>query len=335
MMSDDEDDDGKKDYDDIEKYTLEHNLIIPDFFGITDRSYFSIPLPYGLNMAYNAGRAISRAGRGEYTPGEATSTIFGTALNALNPLGDLEVVDGGGVEGWAKFVSPTVADPFIEVMQNKNYRGSPIYKENMPFDKTPLPESQLYWQTTSTIARSIADQLNTLTGGNKVRPGFIDMNPDIMEHWFDFLTGGVGTFVQRSAELPFRVSEEGGLTDELIRSVPFLRKAVGSTSSREDQTAYIENAKRVLLAGEELKKAREAGDAQWARDTIANYGTELRLLGLIRNTETALKKISGQRNEVSASVSLPEERKRELLDALDQRKEMLIQRANRAMADLQ
>lgn len=335
MMSDDEDDDGKKDYDDIPRYTLEHNLIIPDIFGITDRSYFSIPLPYGLNMAVNAGRAVSRTTRGAYSPGEATVSIFGTALNALNPIGDLEVNDGGGVEGWVKFVMPTVADPIIELTENENYRGSPIYKENMPFDKTPLPESQLYWQTTSTIARSIADQLNTLTGGNKVRPGFVDINPDVMEYWFEFLTGGVGRFVQRSAELPFRIQEEGGLTDELIGNVPFLRKTVGSTSSREDQTAYIENAKRVLLAGEELKRAREAGDVQWARETVSNYGAELRLLGLVRNTETALKKISSQRNQITASVSLSEDRKRELLDALDQRKEMLIQRANKMMAELQ
>ena len=45
-----------------------------------------IPLGYGLNMAVNTGRALSRLARGEYTAGEATNTILATMTEMINPL---------------------------------------------------------------------------------------------------------------------------------------------------------------------------------------------------------------------------------------------------------
>ncbi len=42
-----EDDDETLQYDKIPDYILEHNLILPDPFGFTDRSYIAIPMPYG------------------------------------------------------------------------------------------------------------------------------------------------------------------------------------------------------------------------------------------------------------------------------------------------
>ena len=322
----DDDDDGEKLYDKIPQYILEHNFILPDPFGITDRSYIAIPMPYGLNMAHNLGRAISRTARGGYDAGEATGSIFGTMLDTLNPI--------GGSESWANAVAPTIADPFIDIIQNEDFSGKPIFKENLPFDKTPTPDSQMYWQTTSPNAVWVANALNSITGGNRVRSGLIDWSPDVLEYWFDQATGGVGRFVQRTVELPQRVAE-GNVGDELVSNIPFVRKTVGSISTREDQSNYIERSKRVLMAGEELKQAREAGDAKWARDTIQNYGQELRLLGLVKNTETALKKVSKMRNEVLNNTRLPEDRKRAILDALDEKKKALIDRANRALLTIE
>ena len=62
-----EDEDGNLIYDKIPDYTLEHNLILPDLVGVTDRSFITIPFPYGFNMAFNTGRSLSRWSRGAYT----------------------------------------------------------------------------------------------------------------------------------------------------------------------------------------------------------------------------------------------------------------------------
>lgn len=324
LLSDD-DDDGRKLYDKIPDYVLEHNFVLPDPFGFTDRSYISIPMPYGLNMAHNAGRAISRAMRGQYSAGEATSTIFGTAVDALNPI--------GGFESWANFFAPTVVDPFVDIVENRDFADKPIFKESLPFDRTPAPDSQQYWSTTSPSAVWLANTMNELTGGNEVRPGLIDWSPDIMEFWFDYLTGGVGRFVQRSFELPMTVAEEG-VSDELVRNIPFVRRTIGSVSDREDMGEYIEGAKRVLMAGEELNRARETGDAEWARQIMREYGREIRLIGPIRSLDAALRKIATQRNQIMDNPNMPEQQKRLILDRLDERKQMILSRANALLRGL-
>jgi hypothetical protein len=323
-MLSDEDEDGEKIYDKIPQYVLEHNFILPDVFGITDRSYISIPMPYGLNMAHNLGRAVSRAARGGYDAGEATSTIFGTIGDTLNPI--------GGAESWANLVAPTVADPFIDILENEDFADKPIYKEGLPFDRTPAPASQLYWSTTSPSAVWITNNLNAITGGNEVRPGFVDWSPDVVDFWFEFATGGVGRFVQRIAELPFKVADEG-LSDEVARDIPFFRKIVGSVSEREDMGSYIEGAKAVLTAGEELKRAREVGDAAWAKETIQRYGKELRLVGPIKSLESALRETSKMRNKINANPNIPDEQRRVLLDRLEERKQMILSRANSLLRD--
>ena len=323
-MLSDEDEDGEKIYDKIPQYVLEHNFILPDVFGITDRSYISIPMPYGLNMAHNLGRAVSRAARGEYDAGEATSTIFGTIGDTLNPI--------GGAESWANLVAPTVADPFIDILENEDFADKPIYKEGLPFDRTPAPASQLYWSTTSPSAVWITNNLNAITGGNEVRPGFVDWSPDVVDFWFEFATGGVGRFVQRIAELPFKAADEG-LSEEVARDIPFFRKIVGSVSEREDMGSYIEGAKAVLTAGEELKRAREVGDAAWAKETIQRYGKELRLVGPIKSLESALRETSKMRNQINANPNIPDEQRRVLLDRLEERKQMILSRANSLLRD--
>lgn len=315
----DEDEDGQKIYDKVPDYILEHNFILPDPFGITDRSYISIPMPYGLNMAHNIGRAVSRAMRGEYDPGQATSTIVGTIIDTINPI--------GGTESWANFVAPTIADPFVDILENEDFADKPIYKEGLPFDRTPSPDSQLYWATTSPSAIWIAKTLNELTGGNEVRPGFIDWSPDILEYWFNFATGGVGRFIQNTVESPVTAFQEG-FSEELMRSVPFVRKLIGSVSEREDMGTYMEGAKSILTIGEELKRARETGDMEWAQDIVRENPVAIRLIGPIKSIESGLREISKRRNKIMASTQIPEGQKQLLLDQLDARKQALLARAN-------
>lgn len=325
-MFSDEDEDGKSEYDQIPDHILERNFILPDFLGITGRSYITIPMPYGLNMAHNLGRATSAALRGAKDPGEASMQILMNVLDTVNPL--------GGTESFYNFAAPTIADPFVDLVENKDFANRDIYKEALPFDKTPQPDSQMYWSTTSPSAVWISNMLNDMTGGNAVRPGFVDWSPDVLEYWFGFVTGGIGRFAQSSIEAPLTVMREG-VTDENVRQVPLVRKLLGSVSSREDTGEYIEGAKRVLMAGEELKKARETGDLEWARETIQNYGQELRLLGPIKSFEAALRKVSTQRNKIINNPNIPEDQRRLLLDRLDERRQMILSKANQLLGRLE
>jgi hypothetical protein len=320
----DEDDEGLKAYDQLEDYVLEHNFVIIDPLGVSERGYITIPMPYGLNVLYNAGRSISAVGRGKDTAGEATSNIFRTFVDSFNPI--------GGYDSFFKLAAPTVADPFVELMENKDFAGRSIFKEALPFDKTPAPDSQMYWTTTSPSAVWISNTLNSITGGNEVRPGLVDVSPNVLEYWFDLVTGGVGKFVQRTVESPLAIAEEG-FTEEVVRDIPLLRKVVGSVSSREDMGTYIDGAKAILTAGEELKRAREVGDAAWAKQTIQRYGKELRLVGPIKSLESALREASKMRNQINANPNIPDEQKKVLLDRIDERRQMILKRANSLIRD--
>lgn len=318
-----EDEDGEKQYDKIPDYILEHNLVLMDPFGIVgDRGYIAIPMPYGLNMAHNIGRASSRALRGAYDPGEAASTIGGTIIGTLNPL--------GGMETWANAVAPTVADPFLNIVQNVDFSGKPIYKDSFPGDRSP--DSQRYWQTTSPSAVWIANNLNSLTGGSSAIKGFIDLSPNVMEFWFDFATGGVGRFVQRTAELPSRIFDET-LDEEIYREVPFVRKLISSVSSREDYGRYIEKRNEILVAGEEIKEAIANGDRERALAARQRFAEELRYLPRVRAIDTAIRKVNQQMNMVRDSRSISEERRKEIMKKLDERKQFLISRGNIILKD--
>ena len=145
-----EDEDGNLIYDKIPDYTLEHNLILPDLVGVTDRSFITIPFPYGFNMAFNTGRSLSRWSRGAYTAGEAANSMEGTLYEIINPLGGTESL---------KTLLLLLLPIRLFVAQNFDYAGRPTYKEPSQFG-IGKPDSQLYWNSTTNTAKFIAKQTN-------------------------------------------------------------------------------------------------------------------------------------------------------------------------------
>lgn len=131
-------------------------------------------------MAYNFGRALSRRTRGGYTGAEATSTIFSTTLEAVNPL--------GGAESIGNLIMPTVVDPYVSLSQNIDYDGTPIYKEVSQF-AVGTPDSQSYWNSASPMSVATAQAINALTGGSTVRKGLADFSPDTLDYIFGYFTG--------------------------------------------------------------------------------------------------------------------------------------------------
>ena len=321
-MLSDEDEDGRLVYDKIPPHTLEHNLILPDPFGFTERSYIAIPMPYGLNMAHNIGRATSQTTRGGTTAGKATSSIIGTIVDVINPI--------GGTESFTNFAAPTVLDPFIDVLENEDYAKKPVYKEAAFNDLGP--NSQRYWSTTNPSSIWVSNMLNNLTGGTPDMKGFIDVSPDVMNFWLEYATGGVGRFVQRTAELPVRVYEEG-LDEDIFREIPFVRKIIGSVSSREDYGNYIEKRDKILVVGKEIKGALQSGDTERLQSARQNYAEEIRYLPRIKAIDNALRKVSSQMNSIRGNGRLPDDQKKLLIERLDERKQMLISRGNQILRE--
>ena len=330
-LSSDEDEDGRKDYDEISDYTLEHNILI-DTFGLTDDKYVKIPLGYGINSAVNLGRAISRVQRGEYSVGEASSSIFGTLLESISPIGGVN--EFGEIGDYLVTVSPTVIEPGVALLTNRDYDGSPIYKEGSQFG-LQKPSSQTHWTTTSDMSKSIATTLNNLTGGSDVTPGAANVSPDVIDYLFNYYTGAAGMFALRTYETPENIVE--ALADDyegdITREIPFVRKLFVNPSAFEDVGSFIENRDRVLYAGKELQFARQKGDRAREAQIREEYATELSVYGRLKALNNARNQLMRQKSQIERNPRISEDQKEKLIKRYREKINEIVKKANAVLRE--
>lgn len=321
-----EDDDGEKTYDKIPPHVLEHNMVFMDPFGISERGYFKIPMPYLMNGIYNWGRASSRAARGKYTMGELMSTGGMTMIDSLNPM--------GGSNSWLNWVAPSIIDPVVDLSMNEDFTGKPIAPPVSPYDNVGENRSQQYWNNTNPVYIKIADWMSQLTGrqGDYI-PGKMEYSPNQVEYAVDWITGGTGTFLARAGRLMY-----GGATGELpemeieATDIPFLRKAYGTITKRNDLQDYIEGRDQVLRVRKAMLDARKDGDNEMYLSIIQKYPKEYKIAARINAFENARKKIGTKIKKIKESKNLTEERKEEIVKSLKERQDTLVGRANEVMA---
>lgn len=319
-----EDDDGEKVYDKIPDYILESNLVFMDVFGLTERGYFKVPMPYLMNGIYNAGRALSRGMRGGYTPGEAFNSVTGTLVESLNPF-------GSGGNAFLNFVAPTVMDPFVDLYTNKKFSGAPISPPENPFGVSEK-DSQRYWNNTNPLYVTVADWLSTLSGSDgDYLGGKLEFSPNTLEYWVDFAVGGAGPFAVRAISSPWQATT-GSL--EEINDVPFLRRVYGNITAKNDLQQFIASRDKVMAVRAELKEAQKNGDAEHYTRIISQYPEEYRLASRISKIENARKKISGQIKKVRENKGLSEERKQEIIRLLKERQDELVGMGNSLMKEI-
>ena len=154
-----------------------------------------------------------------------------------------------------------------------------------------------------------------------------------MDYWFDFLTGGIGRFTKRTfVDVPTTAYAEG-LSQDLAREVPFVRKLYGTVSDRENIGIFVEKRDKVLRVAAEIKAAQDAGDRDRLLRAREKYAEEFTLIPRIRAINNAIKKISRQQNIVRDNVNMPDAQKQLILDRLDEKKQMLYARGNEIMKD--
>lgn len=330
-LSSDEDEDGKKDYDEVGEYTLEHNILI-DTFGLTDDKYVKIPLGYGINSAVNLGRAISRVQRGEYTVGQASSSIFGTLLESISPIGGVN--EFGEIGDYAVTVTPTVLEPGVALLTNRDYDGSPIYKEGSQFG-LQKPSSQTHWTTTSGLSKSIANTINDLTGGSEVTPGAANVSPDVIDYLFGYYTGAAGMFALRTAEAPSKVVDalKEDYEGDITREIPFVRKLFVNPSAFEDVGVFIENRDRVLYAGKELQFARQKGDRDREAQIREEYAAELSVYGQLKALNNARNQLMRQKSQVENNPRISDDQKEKIVKRYREKINEIVKKANAVLRE--
>jgi hypothetical protein len=236
----------------------------------------------------------------------------------------------------------------MSLKNNIDYDKTPIYREVSQF-AVGTPDSQAYWNSASPSAVGVAQFLNRATGGSTVRKGLIDWSPDSIDFIFGYLTGGVGVFVQRSANAGYQVvsgnvfrSFEDGLSSqelrEGIRQTPFVRRVLYSTSEREDTGMFIAKRNEVFIARKELQAAAQTGDPTEVEAVRDRYKDELKVYGIIRAINTKRQKLTTARNKLLRAdlkrLGIDEQERERRLEILDKAIQKLIQRGNAVMRDV-
>jgi hypothetical protein len=223
------DDSGRNRWDNVPPWVKERSLVFMD----RDESgkFTKIPLPYGYNIFNVLGNSISEMIHGG-KPVEAAVNLAVATSSAFNPLGNQSSKTPTGA--LIKTVVPSALQPGVQHILNENFAGIPIKPENYPFG-APSPESELYFKGVRPITKALTKNLNTATGGTINRPGKIDVSPEIIDHYYETYTGGLGKFVGNVVNLIYSGYTGGEVA---TRDIPFWNRFRGEIFDSVNLTRF-------------------------------------------------------------------------------------------------
>lgn len=315
-----QDEDSVNWYDKVPDYVKEHNLVImKSLFGGKAGEYWSIPLPYGYNMFYLLGSTAEGVTRGNLTASKAAGNIVGGMLGAFNPLGS---EDSKTLMGTLfKNAAPTILRPVADLWANENFMGTQIYQENFP-GGTPKPESTLGRRSTPEAYKAFANWLNTSTGGSQYRSGELDINPDKMKYWIDYVSGGMGRFAGKTIDAAAKTYN--GI-DIPPQQIPFLGKISGKIMPYADQQAMYDHIDELRQYNAELKSLSGADRAAFRN----KYSGQLSMNGITHQSQLQLKNLRKQRDEVYSDPTLTARQQADRLLMIEQNMKKVVDRFNR------
>lgn len=241
-------------HDKIDDGIKERNLIIMHHDG----SYTKIPLPYGFNIFKVMGDGMYEVVTGKRRVGETLGKVGLSVANAFNPLSSATL---------NQMLSPTITDPFVQLSENKNWRGSPIVPESKGF-QPQKKESSKYFSTVRPITKTITGALNDITGGTQVKAGYVDISPEVIDHFIDYMGGGTSRFVMNIFNGTYQLSK-GEVPN--VSNIPFARTFVGKPSDYRDTKIVYE------MADEAWKKEFTDKEVEKFKKAMKNAGKEGRL----------------------------------------------------------
>lgn len=284
-MAGDDDETGKNRYDMISQHEKATNWI----FMRGEGKYLKVPMPLGYNIFHNAGRLFSDAFNRK-DPRDASE--YGWSM-ATMVAGTFLPIGGPSI---AQVLAPSLLDPAIQVAENKNFMGGPVYRsDDAGFGKKdPRPAYTRYFDTTPDTWKQAAKAMNDLTGGDSVKPGLINVEPDILRHVYGALTGGPGRALDKSLD----TSQASARGEKLPPSrYPLAGRFAGEVGDREKNSAFFEEQKRVASATTQydyfLKERRRDLADEIAKDVgDGDVARGRRLMAEFKRTDKDVRQIN-------------------------------------------
>ena len=221
----------KDPYGELPDYIRRNNLCI----YVGNNKFVTVPLAIELRAFYSlgdlaAGQTFAKNVKSQRNMAMdavgCMSQLFPVMDFLNNPNYEKSLENGVGMT--TEGIAPTAIVPFIEWWLNNDWKGAPIRRTG---DKTELNPA---WQNAYNNVPARLVDLNKWVNAktNNIAPGNPEMkgnevldwatDPSMLNHFFGSWSGGMGTFVQRTAGLGAKATT--GKADEIeVGDVPFLR----------------------------------------------------------------------------------------------------------------
>ena len=297
------------------EFVRERNLVIPN--PLSDKGYFTIPLPLGLHVLPNLGRIPTEFALGGFkNPAEQVLKVAGLFADAFNPVGN------SGLS--MQTLVPTVLDPLAALAENQDFAGRAIAKESF----NPItPGHALARDTATAHAKLIAEAVNFLSGGTAHVRGALSPTPDQIDYLIGQFTGGVG---RELSKLQQSVVGAAQGDDVPAHKVPVLGRFYGDANSPSaKQAAFYNHLDSIARHAEQVKGLRLEGEAQ-ASNTYLQEHPEARLALAAKATSRAIQKMREQRRELEQQGAAREQ-VRQIEEQMTARMEQFNAQVERAM----
>ena len=308
-----DDDDGEKKYDKIAPWVKEHNLILMRPNG----DYFKLPLPWGYNTLHVLGQCIGEAidpNKDKFDVMLAAAKVGSAVVGSFNPL--------GSESSLLQLAAPTIADPFVQWAENQNFAGIPIKPEQLPFD-VPKPEYQMYWQNSRKPSRWISKKFNDLTSGDEVKPGLVNVSPEVIDLFVDTLSGGAGRFIDNTISLPGTLTKK----DIDVRRIPFIRKMYGESPDYYLRTKFYDNLGEIRYA--EKSKKHYSDDKERLVDVKRKYAWELRFVNRMKRDKAMIRDLRKKRRTFENQKELSKMAKEKKVEEIEKKVSKIMTDFNR------
>lgn len=295
------------DEDEPPEFIKQKNLIIPT----GGKSYVSIPYPLGLHIFPNVGRmAMEYTVSGGKNGTKKLGQFMGATMDAFNPLG------GSGLQ--AQTFAPTVIDPVVAIMENRDAFGRPIAKEDR--GTKPSPGYTRYRDTSSEISKQMSYFLNLASGGTKYTKGLVSPTPDQLDFLMGQLTGGVGREVLKTEQAITSLATGEELPPYKI---PLAGRFYGDLKSQSAVSGkFYENVTKLSAFEDEIKgKIKDKEDY----NSVFEKNPEARLWSSANTLENQISQINRnirdlkERKADPAAIKRLQENKTRMMDNFNKR----------------
>lgn len=324
-----EDDDGELKYKDYNEYVLKTSMVfvLPDSIR-ENNGGIAIPMPYGYGVFDNIGRYAAELSMGVKTP-EETAVAFATSLDHhFNPMSlhaskdDAGLAQAVGEKGIG--LLPDIAAFGAEQLGNINFFGSDI---TIPQNSllTPKPPSEPTKRGTSEYISAVTRWVNELTDGSEQVTGDISINPERIQHLYEFLMGGVGRFFDDSADTIAKlISEEPDLRST---DLPILRTFMPLPSEYSDRMDFYSNRDTFLQHEAEFKQARTREERRELMETRGYSVPEFSVFN--KQIRKKIQELRKNRNSAERNDRIDSVARYELLERLAEQEERLYDEYNK------